>query len=292
MFSLPLKCADVCQIIVGKVETLRPGLSKHVSVRNVIDPPNELNKEELNQEDLPEFIKDTLSIALYNNPNNDGNLLSGKIFQEAREDIRSAFDTTQIFIKPVGDWTKQLHTEVSVGHRSACWVRGPYVSPYSIASDFSRLVLVATGIGITPALGVMGQYKGFSRFKVLVWSTRCSKMLKFFLPLLKDVHLAVIYYTGPADESLQNRVGNVFIQKSRPRSLTNTLSTLISCSTEVLNSNDTKARSSTDSKGRMKHQFRKQWCIFYCGGSKRILGQLQNFSKTNDFNFEYELFDN
>lgn len=62
--------------------------------------------------------------------------------------------TTQIFIHPCGDWTKRLYQELSLqAQQSAIWMRGPYVSPYAIATYFSRLVMVASGIGITPALG-------------------------------------------------------------------------------------------------------------------------------------------
>ena len=92
------------------------------------------------------------------------------IIEEAREHIRSQSNTTQIFMVPAGDWTKEVYNKVSSRTQlRSCWVRGPYVSPYSVAGDFSNLVLVATGIGITPALGVIGQYKGLSRLKTLVW---------------------------------------------------------------------------------------------------------------------------
>jgi len=56
--------------------------------------------------------------------------------------------------------------------------------------------MMATGIGITPALAVTNQYAGYSRFKILVWSTRSKNLLKFFIPHMKDAHLAIVYYTG------------------------------------------------------------------------------------------------
>ncbi len=92
------------------------------------------------------------------------------LMEEARQEIRSTYNTTQIFMEAAGDWTKQVYSEVTETNQlRSCWVRGPYVSPYAVASDFSHLILVATGIGITPALGIMGQYKGFSRTKFLIW---------------------------------------------------------------------------------------------------------------------------
>merc|ERR1711908_21742 len=104
---------------------------------------------------------------------------------------------TQVFISPSGDWTELVSREVKDKNQlRSCWVRGPYASPYTIASNFNHLVLVASGIGITPALGVMGQFPGYSRSKFLVWTTRCPYMLKYFAPLLNDAHIAAVYYTG------------------------------------------------------------------------------------------------
>ena len=80
------------------------------------------------------------------------------------------YSTTQCFMMPAGDWTKELSAAIksrdgAKRHR-ACWIRGPYPSPFAIAADFSQLILFASGIGITPALAVMGQYRGNARIKV------------------------------------------------------------------------------------------------------------------------------
>merc|ERR1712232_491415 len=119
------------------------------------------------------------------------------IDQEARRGL-VAYNTTQIFMMPVGDWTRVLSSAIESRprQRRACFVRGPYVSPYLVAKDFSQLLLFASGIGITPAMGVLGQYSGTQRLKFLVWSTRSIPMLKFFTPLLQDAHLSMVFYTG------------------------------------------------------------------------------------------------
>ena len=61
------------------------------------------------------------------------------------------YDTTQVFIMPVGDWTRRvsavLRDQQTRRHRT-CWVRGPFTSPFSVAHEFSQLVLFASGIGI------------------------------------------------------------------------------------------------------------------------------------------------
>eukprot|EP00558_Chaetoceros_sp_UNC1202_P007497 CAMPEP_0197234810 /NCGR_PEP_ID=MMETSP1429-20130617/2458_1 /TAXON_ID=49237 /ORGANISM="Chaetoceros sp., Strain UNC1202" /LENGTH=238 /DNA_ID=CAMNT_0042693301 /DNA_START=42 /DNA_END=758 /DNA_ORIENTATION=- len=218
------------------------------------------------------------------------------ILQEAREEIRSQYDTTQVFISPGGDWTEQVYKDVTDHEqRRSCWIRGPYVSPYSIASNFSNLVLMASGIGITPALGVLGQYKGFSRSKYIVWLTRCPKMLKFFLPLLAEgAHLAVIYYTGK--EQLSNAEtkrllakGNIYIQQSKPDSLGGTISTIISATSSP--SDSANVTDNTQNVRKMSKKSKKQWCIFYCGGSKRICESLKDYSTDVHITYEYELFD-
>ena len=99
---------------------------------------------------------------------------------EARE-RGPQFTTTQCFIMPAGDWTRRLSEAIqsrdgAARHR-ACWVRGPYPSPFAIAADFSQLILFASGIGITPALAVMGQYRGNARIKVRPAAQRRTALL-------------------------------------------------------------------------------------------------------------------
>eukprot|EP00548_Thalassiothrix_antarctica_P013283 CAMPEP_0194178532 /NCGR_PEP_ID=MMETSP0154-20130528/12097_1 /TAXON_ID=1049557 /ORGANISM="Thalassiothrix antarctica, Strain L6-D1" /LENGTH=625 /DNA_ID=CAMNT_0038893503 /DNA_START=97 /DNA_END=1974 /DNA_ORIENTATION=+ len=217
---------------------------------------------------------------------------------EARQDLRHISDTTQIFISPIGDWTSELYAEVDQNvQRGSCWVKGPYTSPYFVASTFSQLMLMASGIGITPALGVMGQYPGKSRTKVLVWSVRSRQMVKFFAPLIgKDCHLAAIYYTGKekltSDElsSIQAH-GNIYIQQSRPDSLEMTMATIMLHFEE-------KVFHATHPFGEFKRNFyalslerRAAWCILYCGGSIRIRDMLHDFAKKAGTGWDCELFD-
>jgi hypothetical protein len=61
---------------------------------------------------------------------------------------------------PKGDWPEQVYTEVvaQTQRTRSMWLKDPYpyVSPYSISGNFNNLVLVlVTGIGITPALAAM-----------------------------------------------------------------------------------------------------------------------------------------
>ena len=89
-----------------------------------------------------------------------------------------SYSTTQIFVMPVGDWSRAhtvtrspLHSGRHSSHSAhcpdcragdwsralssavqeneavtrSCWVRGPFTSPYSISSAYSNLLLIASG---------------------------------------------------------------------------------------------------------------------------------------------------
>ncbi len=216
---------------------------------------------------------------------------SGLLMSEARADLKNRYPTTQVFINPVGDWSRQLLQDVQEQKQlRACWVRGPYKSPYSIAQNFSHLVLTASGIGITPALGVMGQYAGNSRTKILIWLVRDADMLKFFAPLIQDAHLAVVFYTGKEKLKWQDvrkitSNGNIFIQQSRPESLTDTIGGVMVQFENHLNLSNAKTVKD------LALRNRTAWCILYCGGSIRIRDDLRNYSKSTRVQFECEMFD-
>ena len=243
--------------------------------------------EEQNQS-LEEFILDVLE-STFEEETVDS--IRSCLVMEAREDIHNQFDTTQVFICPVGDWSKNLMKEVEDQRQlRACWVRGPYTSPYHVAQSFSHLVLTATGIGITPALGVMGQYPGFSRTKLLIWSTRDKNMLKFFAPLITDSHLAAIYYTGKeklSDEEVFkiSSYGNIFLQQSRPKDGFGGVAESI-----IVEFENHINLSSVDCIKEIDSRKKAAWCVLYCGGSKRIRDELKDFSKGNGLGFESELF--
>ena len=67
-----------------------------------------------------------------------------------------------------GDWTKALHDVVKVPTTRPVFVAGPYASPFATALNYDNLILVASGIGITPALSIMRNPKGTKRVN-LIW---------------------------------------------------------------------------------------------------------------------------
>ena len=87
----------------------------------------------------------------------------GLVLQEAHEQISSQYKTTQVFIAPIGDWTKQVYKDVSQ-HRQlrSCYHVG-FVVLISAPIKVRPLSLVwfslQLELGITPALGVMGSLR-------------------------------------------------------------------------------------------------------------------------------------
>jgi len=129
--------------------------------------------------------------------------------------------TTQIFVKPAGDWSNALSDAIQRGENvtRSCWVRGPFISPYSISASYSNIVLVASGIGITPALGVLDQF-GSDRTCIVVWMLRSEELLSFFAPMIHTATSVVVYYTNPkrlSDETVRllSTKPNVVIHNGR-----------------------------------------------------------------------------
>jgi NAD(P)H-flavin reductase len=49
-----------------------------------------------------------------------------------------------------------------------CYICGPFASPYSTAIHYDNLIVVASGIGITPAMSVITTHSASRRIN-LVW---------------------------------------------------------------------------------------------------------------------------
>jgi hypothetical protein len=131
----------------------------------------------------------------------------------------------QVFMNKAGDWTSQVRAALERNTARPVWVQGPFVSPYNQAADFDNQVLVASGIGITPALSVLRAHKDSRRCN-LIWVVREAEMLEFFLERfeLDPKGWNLIFYTGKAKlfgpfEHL-SAIKNVRIIRGRPDLLT------------------------------------------------------------------------
>ena len=118
----------------------------------------------------------------------------------------------------VGDWTKSLHAHVQEPTRRPAWISGPFASPYSTAGEYDNLILVASGIGITPALSLITTYKEKRRVN-LIWSCRDASLVEFYLDKCQfsTDGWTLIYYTGKRQLELPRALPpTVLIFNGRP----------------------------------------------------------------------------
>jgi len=295
MFGTPLTCEQATMALLGQISTKRDRFLLSTNLSNPSRPT--LSLEEFITLVLTRETKDYKPSG------------PALIMKEARKDMYAQYETTQVFIAPVGDWTKRVAKVITdKSQMRSCWVRGPYTSPYSIASNFNNMVLVASGIGITPALGVMGQYSGSSRLKFLIWTTRCPYMLKFFAPLLKDALIATVFYTGKNYVFTEKELialrsyGNIYIKQGRPSDLTKVIESLIvtyeNQACEFMKDRNIGHRrlSRTGKTNQvtvdsMDEEELRAWCVLYCGGSLWIEGLIRQYTKGKGIKFKSELFD-
>jgi len=125
----------------------------------------------------------------------------------------------EVFMLNSGDWTNSVHKALKRNTVRPVWVCGPFASPYNNADSYDNQILVATGIGITPALSVIRAHKGSRRIN-LIWAVRDAAMLEFFMERLYLDHSGwnLIFYTGnePLNPALEELNTNVRVIKSRP----------------------------------------------------------------------------
>ena len=117
-----------------------------------------------------------------------------------------------------GDWTKKLHESVERPTRRPAWISGPFASPYATAVEYDNLILVASGIGITPAMSIVTTYKATRRVN-LIWACRDASLLEFYLDKCSFDRQGwtCIYYTGKRKLRLPHALqANVLVFNGRP----------------------------------------------------------------------------
>uniref|UniRef100_A0A7S2V7M5 FAD-binding 8 domain-containing protein n=1 Tax=Fibrocapsa japonica TaxID=94617 RepID=A0A7S2V7M5_9STRA len=125
-----------------------------------------------------------------------------------------------IFIYRAGDWSKAVHDSLTVDTSRPVWLQGPFHSPFGSAVGFDNHILVATGIGITPAISTINALKEH-KIMNLIWMTHDPELVEFYLAqhTLQDHSFNIIYYSGglqgkrDIDEKILRQAKNVTIIK-------------------------------------------------------------------------------
>lgn len=129
-----------------------------------------------------------------------------------------------MFMAKVGDWTTTVHEKtVETDTTRPLWLCGPFPSPYNNCANFDNMICVASGVGITPALSAIENYRASRRVN-LIWAVRDPSMLVFFLENAKlDVKaMNLVFYTGkdPLPDQIESynlsHDAHLEIIKSRP----------------------------------------------------------------------------
>lgn len=122
-------------------------------------------------------------------------------------------------IAATGDWTKALHRSITEPIYRRIWIRGPITSPFETATDSDHVISVASGIGITAALGVIEAHAD-TRKMHLIWMCRDASLLEFIMDYGArfDVDAyTFIFYTGKRELIFQRTIPhNVFVLFGRP----------------------------------------------------------------------------
>ena len=136
--------------------------------------------------------------------------------------------STAICANVAGDWTSKLHKAVEVDTVRPCFVCGPFTSPFSTASAFDNLALVATGVGITPALAILHAFEQTRRVNI-IWISRDASMVEFYLTTIDfDTDaFTCVYYTGNRKLRLGALPPNVLVFEGLRPDLELTLRTII-----------------------------------------------------------------
>ncbi|KAJ8600419.1 hypothetical protein CTAYLR_001469 [Chrysophaeum taylorii] len=125
---------------------------------------------------------------------------------------------SHVFMLAAGDWTRVLHALIARDTRRPVWIQGPFASPFGeMAASFDNMMLVATGIGITPALSCIQKFGKTGRSVALIWSCRDAGLIAFYaqLGIFDTTVITLIFYTGKTPLSLPAKT-NVRIIPTRP----------------------------------------------------------------------------
>jgi len=86
----------------------------------------------------------------------------------------------EVYIQNLGDWSGDVLEALRRDTRRPVWVQGPFSRPYDTAMESDNQILVASGIGITPAISIMRKHQN-TRRSSLIWAVRDPHMLEFFV---------------------------------------------------------------------------------------------------------------
>ena len=129
---------------------------------------------------------------------------------------------SSVCVAKVGDWSKELHSKVSMQACRLGWVYGPFPSIFSTSSGYDNLLCISSRIGIIPALHNVSAYRDDMRTANVIWMCRSASLVEYFLLRLKfdENVFTLTFYSGKRglaiDEGILAANRNVLLFKGRP----------------------------------------------------------------------------
>ena len=112
-------------------------------------------------------------------------------------------ERSMLYLQVEGDWTKAVKDHVlrrGNGTARPMLVVGPFASPFSTSFMHEYLLLVASGIGITPSLSVLSRL-GKTRHVCVLWICRDLELVRLYSDYLDTecglCDAAIVHVTGP-----------------------------------------------------------------------------------------------
>ncbi|KAK3237620.1 hypothetical protein CYMTET_52321 [Cymbomonas tetramitiformis] len=128
---------------------------------------------------------------------------------------------SSVCIARLGDRSKDLHAALVRPAAHPGWIYGPFPSPFSGATSRPNLMAVASGIGVTPTLGIISELAETHNVNV-VWMCRDHDLIEYFIRSVQFDNDAwsIIFYTGKIplllDEDHFLRNPRLLIVEGRP----------------------------------------------------------------------------
>jgi len=110
-------------------------------------------------------------------------------------------DATSFFAESCGDWTTKLFEQSVKSVRRPIWISPAFPSLADKVITYEKMVLVSTGIGVTPAISIIERYAGRKDIR-FIWLCRDLHMISTFADQIRRVD-AHIFYTGDVSEEAE-----------------------------------------------------------------------------------------
>jgi hypothetical protein len=235
-------------------------------------------------------------------------------------DVNDPHAKSCAFIKASGDWTAELHAGADGDSTRSLWIKGPFSSPFAAAVDYSNLMIVATGVGITAAISCIQKYKD-ERVINLVWMCRDASLIKYYVPVFAASSakgFTLIYYTGGEELEFgrtphtakrvlkvdgakqpwqRNKrrasllvLDSIRVLQGRPN-LCNVVTTIVQSVQEKVHLPLSFGPGNIGFVQEMSPDEKQRWCVMYCGGSKPVIKALQITSKLVGIDLKEESFE-